>query len=220
VRNLGGGSSSFPTPTTDAVLEALLPVLEQARSFGFLGPGRVPPQIAHARGFAEAWNRPPPASAADLGSGGGLPALVLAGLWPASRWLLVEAGQRRAHFLDGAVADLGWVGRVSVVRARAEEVGRRPDARATVELVTARSFGPPAVTAECAAPLLQLGGLLVVSEPPGGGDRWDADALRQLGLVPLGRVEVAATYAVLEQVELCPERFPRRTGIPAKRPLF
>ena len=50
--------------------------------------------------------------------------------------------------------------------------------------MTARSFGPPAATAECAAPLLAVGGLLVVSEPPDGPDRWPADALAALGLEP------------------------------------
>ena len=47
------------------------------------------------------------------------------------------------------VADLGWADRVRVVRARAEEAGRREDLRGTFDLVVARGFGPPAVTAEC-----------------------------------------------------------------------
>ena len=194
--------------------------MEQARSVGFLGPGPVPPQVAHARGFADAWGGQPPACAADLGSGGGLPALVLAGLWPGSQWVLVEAGERRARFLEDAVAGLGWRERISVVRARAEEVGHRPEVRSGMDLVTARGFGPPAVTAECAAPLLRRGGLLVVSEPPEGGGRWDADGLEPLGLVPLRLVESGASYAVLEQVIVCPDRFPRRTGVPGRRPLF
>lgn len=111
---------------------------------------------------------------------------------------------------------------------RAEEAGRDPELRATFDLVTARGFGPPAVVAECAAPFLRPGGLLVVSEPPAGeAARWPAAGLAPLGLEPVGpplTLEVGSgqtgTYQVLHQRIACPERWPRRTGIPAKRPLF
>jgi len=92
-------------------------------------------------------------------------------------------------------------------------------------VVTARSFGPPAVVAECAAPLLRTGGWLVVSEPPDQSDeeaarRWPAEPLAQLGLRPGERLQAAFDYRVLSQAEPCPERFPRRNGVPARRPLF
>jgi hypothetical protein len=74
----------------------------------------------------------------------------------------------------------------------------------------------------------------VVSEPPGDspGDpsdrssdslmaaRWPAEPLRQLGLVPDRLVHEEFTYQTLRQADPCPDRFPRRDGIPAKRPLF
>lgn len=91
-----------------------------------------------------------------------------------------------------------------------------------MDAVTARGFGPPAATAECGAPLLRVGGRMVVSEPPGGSpERWPADGLDQLGLSG-GRPVAAAgsAYRLLVQERLCDPRFPRRTGIPAKRPLF
>jgi 16S rRNA (guanine527-N7)-methyltransferase len=90
--------------------------------------------------------------------------------------------------------------------------------------VTARSFGRPAVVAECAAPLLKPGGWLVVSEPPAADrpetPRWPAVALGQFGLVPEEQAREGFEYQVLRQHEACPDRFPRRTGVPAKRPLF
>jgi len=194
--------------------------LTEARELGFLGPGPLEPQLTHAHGFAAAWDGPPPARAADLGSGGGLPGLVLAACWPTA-WWLIEAAQQRGRFLQGSVEELGFGVQVTVVRARAEEVGRWPDLRGTMDLVTARSFGPPAVTAECAAPLLRRGGLLIVSEPPGGADeRWPVEPLRELGLAPQRVVTGEASYMVLEQVAACPERYPRRTGMPRKRPLY
>jgi len=103
-----------------------------------------------------------------------------------------------------------WVG-------RAESFGRAVAARGTFDLVVARGFGPPAVTAECAAPFLQVGGRLAVSDPPGGRP-WPPGPLLELGLRPRGAAQGEASIMVLEQVAGCPERFPRRS--PAKRPLF
>jgi 16S rRNA (guanine527-N7)-methyltransferase len=169
----------------------------------------------------------PPATVVDLGSGGGLPALVLALRWSDSRWRLVEANTRRARFLDGAVRDLGMGERVEVLVDRAEEIARDPARRGGADLVTARGFGPPAVTAECGAPFLTVGGRLVVSEPPdppsADAARWPASGLAELGLAPDGAVAVGEPprhFQRLRQVEPCPDRYPRRTGVPAKRPLF
>ncbi|MHB1854340.1 MAG: RsmG family class I SAM-dependent methyltransferase [Acidimicrobiales bacterium] len=162
-----------------------------------------------------------PGRFADLGSGGGVPALALLGLWPDASAVLIEVGQRRAAFLRDGLAELGWSGRAQVMEARAEEVGRDPAWRQRFDLVTARSFGAPAVTAECAAPLLAVGGTLLVSEPPSPIDRWPAAPLAQLGLEPASPQDSGGYHFVaLRQGGPCPERFPRRTGIPAKRPLF
>jgi 16S rRNA (guanine527-N7)-methyltransferase len=158
----------------------------------------------------------------DLGTGSGLPGLVLAWAWPMSRWVLLDSRQRSVAFCRQAVERLGMGDRVAVVSARAEVAGRQVEHRGRYGLVTARGFGPPAVTAECAAPLLGRGGTLVVSEPPGAaGERWPQGPLRELGLEPRTVVtRGGATFAVLVQVATCPERFPRREGMPAKRPLF
>jgi len=143
-----------------------------------------------------------------------VPALPLALAWPTTRWLLVEANGRRSRFLTQAVHRLGLHGRVVVREARGEVVGLDPEERARHDAVVARGFGPPAVTAECAAPLLRVGGRLLTAEPP--DDRaWPVEALAELGLAVRER---RGSVMILEQERLCPDRFPRRT--PAKRPLF
>lgn len=207
----------------DAVL---LETLAEARRLGFLGPGDLQPQLDHASGFADAAGAllgSPPSTVLDLGSGGGLPGLVLAVRWPTTDLVLLEAGERRSAFLSEAVVRLGVGDRVRVVRERAEVAGRQGELRGSFDLVVARSFGPPAVTAECGAPFLRVGGALVVSAPPANGrsdDRWGAEGLSRLGLGLPQRWSAGATYEVLVQLEECPARFPRRTGVPAKRPLF
>ncbi len=203
-------------------------LLSQARDLGFLGPGDVGDQIRRSIAFAVAAGISPPAGLlTDLGSGGGLPALVLALVWPDSRWLLIDSNQRRTSWLREATSELGATARVGVVCERAELVGRS-SYRHQAQLVTARSFGAPAATAECAAPLLALGGCLLVADPPEGPDqpaRWPQEGLSQLGL-ELGSREVVPTaagpvsFSRIFAVSTCSERYPRRVGAPFKRPLF
>ena len=208
-------------------------MLAEARDLGFLGPGPVEAHLDHASGFVEvvrgltagdrsggptAW----PERAVDLGSGAGLPGLPLALCFSGCSWLLVESSVRRAAFLRQAIHQLGIEERVEVAEERAEVVGRSPAWRGRFDVVVARSFGPPAVVAECGAPLLTVGGYAVVSEPPGGRpSRWPATGLGLLGMAPVAAVAAkGGAYQVLRQVDQCPERYPRRVGVPAKRPLF
>jgi 16S rRNA (guanine527-N7)-methyltransferase len=208
----------------EALASQVLATLAEAQRQKFIGPASLEEHVEHARGFHRALgDAPAPGLAADLGSGGGLPALVLALSWPETPFWLVEANQRRAQFLIDAVEDLGWADRIEVVAERAEEVGRLLDRRGKADLVTARGFAPPAVTAECAAPLLRPEGRLVVSEPPSGsaGDRWPATGLAILEMRPGARLDQPeAHYQVVVQDDRCPDQYPRRVGVPAKRPLF
>ena len=197
----------------------LLEVLAEAQRRGFIGPGPLPPHVARSHGFAEAVGDDAVTHVVDLGSGGGLPGLVLAGDWPTTRLRLLDANQRRCEFLGWAVGWLGLAERVVVDHRRAEEVGRDAERRGEADVVVARAFGRPAVTAECAAPLLREGGLLVVGEPPEDGvGRWDVAGLKGLGLT-LDEIQFP-TFVRIRQAVACPERFPRRVGVPAKRPLF
>jgi len=194
----------------------LLEVLTRARALGFLGPGPVEGHLEHAAGFLEVLEGVR-GRVVDLGSGGGVPGLILAVERADLDLVLVEATAKRCRFLEDAVRRLGLD--VTVIEGRAEAVGRGP-LRGAADAVVARSFGPPAVTAECAAPLLRAGGLLVVSEPPVSEDRWPAGPVSRLGLRPLFRTATPPFVQVLEQSVPCPEEFPRRDGVPAKRPLF
>ncbi|MEW6474765.1 MAG: RsmG family class I SAM-dependent methyltransferase [Actinomycetota bacterium] len=161
----------------------------------------------------------------DLGSGGGLPGLVIATQRPELELTLLEARQRACRFLREAVSGMERPD-VAVVEARAEEAARRGDLRETFDAVVARSFGPPAVTAECAVGFLRPGGRLVVSEPPGDEGkeavtaRWPSAGLEELGFGPPSRgAAPGGSFVVLEKVR-SDDRWPRRVGVPAKRPLW
>jgi len=202
-------------PVLGAVSAATREVLEEARSRGFLGPGPVEAHATHAWPLVA--ELPADGELVDLGSGGGVPGLILAAALPGTAWVLIESRERRATWLLDAAGRLGLGERVTVLHARAEEVGRSVR-RSQAAAVVARAFGPPAVTAECAAPLLALGGTCWVAEPPGGvPGRWPNAGLAMFGLAEGRR---AGGWVALDAVASCSDRYPRRSGVPAKRPLF
>jgi len=200
-------------------------VLEEARTAGFLGPGPVAAHLEHAEGFAQvaqAALRREPSSFADLGTGGGVPGLWLALRWSAARGVLVESGHRRSVALRVAVAELALDDRIEVLEERAEGVGASGSRRESFDVVTARGFATPAVTAEIATGLVRVGGVLVVSEPPDPDEsRWSPEGLAGLGFAPAEPAEAGkAHFVAVRKVTAAPERYPRTTGRPAKRPLW
>ena len=136
---------------------------------------------------------------------------------------LLDSNERRTRFLAQAIECLGLGERVQVLNGRAEDLGRDAAYRGRASVVMARSFGTPPVVAECAAPFLAPGGYLVVSGPPledTAAPRWPERELRRLGLEPLLLVSEPFHYQVLRQTSPCPAEYPRRTGVPSKRPLY
>ena len=198
-------------------------VLERSRALGFLGPGPVAPQREHARSFLSPIGDC--RRVLDLGSGGGVPGLVVAWELPDVEVLLLDAMAKRCDFLESAVRELGVEDRTAVRCGRAEELARDPELRAAFPLVVARSFGAPAVLAECAVGFLSgPGSRLLVSEPPdtsASEQRWPSEGLAELGL-RRGDLSRGHGGSIQELVVDTPvsDRFPRRVGVPAKRPLF
>jgi 16S rRNA (guanine527-N7)-methyltransferase len=205
--------------------EAVTAALEDARRFGFLGPAPVGDQIEHSSVFAQVLEEAGigPAVFLDLGSGGGLPGLVLADRWSEQRGTLLDASARRTAFLRRAVMALGWDARVSVLEGRAERLARNPELRCGFPLVVARSFASPALTAEIGGAFVAIGGALAVSEPDDseGRERWPAARLRELGMAAAEMHRGPGVgIGVLRRTDALPDRWPRGVGTPAKRPLW
>jgi 16S rRNA (guanine527-N7)-methyltransferase len=208
--------------------DGLAAVLSRSRDLGFLGPGDPIAHVRHAQAFADAYEAHEgswPPACCDLGAGGGVPGLVLALRWPETSMVLLEASSRRCAFLRESAGDLGCGPQVVVAEGRAEALAREPALEGRFTLVTSRSFGPPAATAECAARLLAPGGLLMVSEPPDpeaapASRRWPEAGLTLLGLGPVASLRTDPHLVGIRRVAPCPERYPRRVGVPVKRPLF
>jgi len=166
-------------------------------------------------------------AAIDIGSGAGFPGLPIKIVRPGLTLTLLEAHGRRAAFLQRLVQRLDLKG-VTVINSRAEELAHDPGHRESYELALARALAPLPVLIELALPFLRVGGLLAA--PKGSSAQREAQeavaALRACGgllesLRPLQvpGAETAPTLVVVRKTSSTPGRFPRRPGIPAKRPL-
>ncbi|MDX6541983.1 MAG: rRNA (guanine527-N7)-methyltransferase [Gaiellales bacterium] len=150
---------------------------------------------------------------ADVGSGGGLPGLVIAIMRPERCVHLIEATARKAAFIAEAATALGLM--VEVHAQRSEDVARGP-LRDTFTCVVARALAPPAIAAELCLPLCRCGGRVVLWSREQATEELEfaAGALGGAVLPP-----EASGVLVIGKLAATPARFPRRPGMAAKRPL-
>ena len=164
------------------------------------------------------------AKVVDVGSGGGLPGLPLKIARPALSLTLVEADQAKAAFLVRACAALG-LRDVEVLARRAEDVGRDPLYRESFDAAVARALAPMPVLAELCLPLVRVGGRLLAQKTAREDLERATNAIETLGGA-LNRVVAApsdarraGTVVIVDKLRPTPARYPRRPGIPARKPL-
>ena len=164
-------SSSLPDravgPSSPPISDELVDVLRRSQQLGFLGARPIEQVIEHARSFVTALEElDVTGPVLDLGSGGGVPGLVIAHDQPTWNVILLDRRRTRTDFLARMVRRLGWQDRVDVRTGDAGIVdGPEFDA------VVARGFGPPVHTLTTALGWVRQDGYVVISEPP-TGDRW------------------------------------------------
>lgn len=163
----------------------------------------------------------------DIGSGAGMPGIPVKIVEPGLGLTLLEPALKKATFL-GMVLDRLKLDKARVVRARAEEVGRKAEEREGYDIVLVRAVGPLSVLVEYGLPLLKQGGHLIAQKAGKvSSEISDAKAAaRMLGgkLEETKEVRVpfleAQRYLVIFKKERpTPSRFPRRVGVPTKKPL-
>jgi 16S rRNA (guanine527-N7)-methyltransferase len=156
----------------------LVTALGDAQRLGFLGARPIADVVAHARGFVRVLRAHGEVETVlDLGSGGGIPGLVVAHDLPELHVTLLDRRAKRTDFLERVVRRLGWTDRVSVICSDVESFLPTDP----FDAVVARGFGPPEFTLSAATRLVRAGGPMVISEPP-DADRWDEDVLARLGV--------------------------------------
>jgi 16S rRNA (guanine527-N7)-methyltransferase len=156
----------------------------------------------------------------DIGSGGGLPAVPLAVALPQIQFTLLEANTRKCAFLEYVAGTLGLTN-VAIAAGRAEQLGHRAQLREQFDRAISRAAARPAVLLELALPFVRPGGDLIAQVSPLDPALLEP-AARLLGGGP-PRLEAPAAGAgpllVVPKLATTPSRFPRRTGVPGRKPL-
>ncbi len=158
----------------------------------------------------------------DVGSGGGFPAIPLA-IATGAACTLIESVAKKAAFLRDAARELELD--ITVLGARAEDVAREPAYRGQFATATARAVGPATTVLELTIPLLAVGGTALLQR--GRLDAAERRALADASLVLGAQLEPEIAdpasddrrVVVARKVAPTGPRFPRRAGVPAKRPL-
>jgi 16S rRNA (guanine527-N7)-methyltransferase len=162
----------------------------------------------------------------DVGSGGGLPAAVLAIARPELKVVALESVGKKCRFIDSAARSLG-LSNLLVACCRAEDLGRGPD-RASYDLAVVRAVSSLPAVAELAVPLLRFGGYFVAMKGALSDEEREQGekALAILGCGPLSAERVEPFPGaenrwlyVARKDRATPDAYPRRPGTPAKRPL-
>lgn len=163
----------------------------------------------------------------DIGTGAGFPGLPIKIVCPSMRLTLVEAVGKKVDFCRHMVQVLDLQG-VEVIQERAEVLGQDPQHREAYDWSVTRAVAVTPVLAEYQLPLVRLGGAMLAMK--GGNAPAEAhsaeNALRLLGghlrrLIPVTLPGIADEryLVVVDKIHSTPKKYPRRPGIPAKRPL-
>lgn len=163
----------------------------------------------------------------DVGTGAGFPGLPLRLVHPQIELTLLEATAQKASFL-GHIAQSLKLDNVRILNQRAEEAGQDTDSREQFDIVLARAVAGMPVLMEYLLPLCKVGGCCVALK----GENAAAEvqqaeyALRILGghvkkILPVELPRVTETHhlVLVEKTAATPTKYPRRPGIPSKRPL-
>jgi len=156
----------------------------------------------------------------DIGSGGGLPAVPLALTLPQVQFTLLEANARKCAFLEHVAGTLE-LRNVAVLAGRAEELGHQPSVREQFDRAISRAAAPAPVLLELALPFVTTGGDLIAEVSSVDPHRLEQAARLLGGGAPRLERPVAGGTALLVVQKLgpTPAEFPRRPGLPNRRPL-
>ena len=164
----------------------------------------------------------------DVGTGGGLPGLPLKIAFPGLRLTLLEATARKTKFLEYLVSRLGVNG-VEIVTGRAEEIAHFSQYREKYDVAVSRAVAPLPALVELTLPFCRLGGALIAYKKgdiqaelqnSDGAIEAMGGKLKEIKAVSRDLFDDNRCLVIIEKIEATQEKYPRRPGIPEKRPVL
>ena len=174
-----------------------------------------------------AWKENPPKHLVDVGTGAGFPGIPLKILYPSMKLTLVESVGKKTAFCRHVVETLK-LEEVSILNSRAEELGQLPAHRESYDWSVARAVANLSVLAEYLLPLNRVGGTMLAQKGQSGpAEAHKAEKafsllggrMRQLIPLTLPGVVEERYLVVVDKIAATPPQYPRRPGIPTKKPL-
>ncbi|SMP58411.1 16S rRNA (guanine(527)-N(7))-methyltransferase RsmG [Anoxynatronum buryatiense] len=176
---------------------------------------------AKAPGFFEA------TQVLDMGTGAGFPGIPLQIMFPRQQYVLMDSLAKRVTFLETVIKRLG-LEQVKLYHARAEQAGRNTQHREQYRLAVSRAVAALPVLLEYVIPLLKVGGRFICQKGP----RWreeldDAEkamkefkvVVAEIRTVDIPYTDLKHTLIVFQKTGATSFKYPRRPGIPSKKPL-
>ena len=163
----------------------------------------------------------------DIGTGAGFPGLPLAIWSPSVKITLLDSTLKKTAWLESTCRSLD-LQNTNVIWARAEELAREKEHRGKYDMAVVRAIGSLPMIMECAIPFLHIGGTLVVYKGPNVENEieFGANAASELGgnkpdvrRFILPTTNLTRTLIIVKKIGETPSKYPRRPGIPKKRPL-
>lgn len=213
---------------TDDLLASLEEAWGPARRAGVLGSAPIEALVEHTAGFARAVCSSFSAElgefdgrVVDLGTGAGLPGVILSLLLPRAELTLIDASDRRLDHVRRAVRASGTGARVRVLHGRGDELAHDPALRGSFDVAVARLLADPAEALEQLVPFVRPAGFVVVSTQDDAVSRWESLPTELLPTGPVGwQIAPAGRFAVVPVLSAADQSLPRREKLRRRSPAF
>jgi 16S rRNA (guanine527-N7)-methyltransferase len=163
----------------------------------------------------------------DVGTGAGFPGILIKIAMPSIQLTLVESVGKKAEFCYHIIQILG-LDKVEVIPARVENVGQSPRHREQYDWAVARAVANLATLAEYLLPLVHIGGAMLAQKGEAAPIEVQAadkaikmmgGKLKQIHPLTLPGIAEERYLIVIDKIAACPPQYPRRVGVPAKKPI-